>query len=140
MSSITACFPPTTPFLLFLFHCSVPSAPPSSLLLHSNTARSITVSWKPPPPSKQNGVIIGYLFLYKCQEWFACEATTQFQTANLTVILSDLHPYTNYYIIVSALTSVGEGPRAQTHLRTWQDSEFCKLNCSQFACFCCNFL
>ena len=121
MSSITSCFPPTTPFLLlFLFHCSVPSAPPSSLQLHSNTAHSVTVSWKPPPSSKQNGIIIGYLFLYKCQEYIT---TTQFQTFNLTVTLSNLHPYTTYYIIVSALTSAGEGPRAQTHFRTWQDSK-----------------
>ena len=110
-------------FSFSLLLCAAPSASPTQLSADSNSPRSVSVFWNPPPVSEQNGFIVGYLLIYKCLEWADCNVTMQKRIKTTNITLTNLHPYTTYYFIVSALTAAGEGPRSQTYFRTLPDSE-----------------
>ena len=76
--------------------------------------RNISLTWEPPAPEDRNGEIIGYSL--HC--WEACN-NTQFvlgtnETLTSTATTFDLLcliPNTYYNCTLSALTSIGEGPK-----------------------------
>ena len=89
--------------------CSVPSGPPQSLEATNVEQTTITISWRPPPPYEQNGVITRY------QVTFDSSVT---QTTALSFTASSLVPNSEYVITVAAGNSVGFGPATEIPVTT----------------------
>ena len=82
-----------------------PSGPPTGLQAES-AANNLTLSWSPPSPNDRNGAITGYQADCNCNR-MAC---SNGETANLSLVVSRLVPYTVYNCCVLASTAVGTGP------------------------------
>ena len=68
----------------------------------------VDLSWSPPLPSKQNGIIINYI-IYISDEESGCQF--QESTSNTSITTNEnLHPYHTYKCVMGAETSVGLGP------------------------------
>jgi len=92
-----------------------PTGSPKNITFSSVEARSLIVSWDEVPCSGQNGPITGYLLYY---------TNTPFSdTINLTggenrsYTLTELRPYTNYNVTVSAYNDVGTGPTSDIRIQ-----------------------
>ena len=101
---------------------SEPTSPPANIIFSSVETRSINISWDEVPDSRQNGPITGYLLYYT--------NTTFSDTINITggenrsFTLTELRPYTNYTVTVSAYNDVGTGPTSDNRIqRTERASE-----------------
>ena len=76
---------------------------------------SLNISWDEVPHSGQNGPITGYLLYYT--------NTTFSDTINITggenrsYTLTELRPYTNYTVTVSAYNDVGTGPSNNSRIQ-----------------------
>ena len=94
---------------------SEPTSSPENITFSSVEARSLSVSWDEVPPSGQNGSITGYLLYYT--------NTTFSDTINITggenrsYTLTELRPYTNYTVTVSAYNDVGTGPSCDNRIQ-----------------------
>ena len=93
---------------LFLSISIAPTISVNAVIILSDEARSITVSWDEVPCSGQNGPITGYLLYY---------SSTMFSnTINITgrdnrqYNLTTLTPYTNYTMTVTPYNDGGTGP------------------------------
>lgn len=71
---------------------------------------SLRLSWKPPKPASQNGLIISYRIRY------TSDSTQELDLWNTVIVtgksknLTNLKPGVSYTIALSARTSVGFGP------------------------------
>ena len=94
---------------------SEPTSSPENVAFSSVGARSLIVSWDEAPHSGQNGPITGYLLYYT--------NTTFSDTINITggenrsYTLTELRPYTNYTVTVSAYNDVGTGPQSDNGIQ-----------------------
>ena len=80
-----------------------------------------TLSWDQPNHEDRNGIIIGYVI--NVTDTRRSE-TLQYTSNTTALTLSTLSPYTTYYYIVAARTSVGTGPySAVITLLTPQDGK-----------------
>ena len=102
-----------------LFFCyTVPSGYPQNIETRAVSSRMSTLSWDPPNYEDRNGVITGYVINVTNTRR---NETLQY-TSNTTLTLSTLSPYTTYYCVVAARTSVGTGPFSTViTLQTLQD-------------------
>ena len=88
---------------------------PENITFSSVEARSMIVTWDEVPCSGQNGPITGYLLYYT--------NTTFSDTINITggenrsYTLTELRPYTNYTVTVSAYNDVGTGPTSDNRIQ-----------------------
>ncbi|XP_056663244.1 roundabout homolog 2 isoform X6 [Monodelphis domestica] len=91
-----------------------PSAPPQSVTVltigsHNNT--SISVSWDPPPPDHQNGVIQEYkIWCLGNETRFHINKTVD--ASMRSVVIGGLFPGVQYQVEVAASTSAGTGVRS----------------------------
>ena len=99
-----------------------PSGPPQDFII-SVTSRTLNLSWSPPLPSQQNGVIISYVLT--CSSGGSIINSTRTSSTSLTI--TGLEPFTNYTCSVNASTVVGDGPAAVRIVETSEDSEFMKF-------------
>jgi hypothetical protein len=93
----------------------VPADSPQAVSGRPLDSRSIEVTWKPPPPDKQNGVITGYRLFYVENEDGAGEPDATVVTVGAdgrSRVLGALATWTEYKIWVLAFTNVGDGPRS----------------------------
>ena len=86
----------------------------------SATARTINLSWSPPLPKQQNGIITSY--------GLSCSAGGSSATHTAIVsttshTFSGLEPFTSYTCSVHASTVVGDGPAAIKTVVTDEDSK-----------------
>lgn len=89
---------------------SVPSAAPENLTGEALSSTSIKLSWQPPIPEKQNGIIR----LYNVTVWEADTGNTiSLSTVHTSITISSLHPYYTYHSSIAAVT-VGIGPFSDT--------------------------
>ena len=94
---------------------SAPTSSPENITFSSVEARSMIVSWEEVTHSGQNGPITGYLLYYT--------NTTFSDTINITggenksYTLTELRPYTNYTVTVSAYNDVGTGPTSDNRIQ-----------------------
>lgn len=88
------------------FFSAVPSFVPLNVDAESLNATHALLSWDPPPPEHQNGVIEQYHITIKVTE--TGELLQRFSTYNSTVI-GQLHPFYTYMFSVAAQT-VAVGP------------------------------
>ncbi|XP_039711043.1 roundabout homolog 2 isoform X3 [Pteropus medius] len=92
-----------------------PSAPPQSvtvLTVGSHNSTSISVSWDPPPPDHQNGIIQEYkIWCLGNETRFHINKTVD--AAIRSVIISGLFPGVQYRVEVAATTSAGVGVKSE---------------------------
>lgn len=83
-----------------------PSSAPANLRGYAVDSTSIYVSWSPPLPEFQNGLIRRYLIcITEAETW----NTFNYTTSQTSYLFHSLHPYYNYEIEVAAVT-VASGP------------------------------
>ena len=86
---------------------SAPTGPPLDADATPINSTSVTISWNPPAPENQNGVITGYvinLTIVSSGDVF------QYSSSRDNITIGSLHPFTTYDFTVAAQTSVGTGP------------------------------
>jgi hypothetical protein len=87
---------------------SAPTGAPQNFAAIVKSPFVVDLSWSPPLPSKQNGIIINYI-IYISDEESGCQF--QESTSNTSITTNEnLHPYHTYKCVMGAETSVGLGP------------------------------
>ena len=89
----------------------VPSGPPQGVEVQSETSTTLVLSWQPPAPENQNGIIVHYKVNITEMETGRLLSFTAVNTTTLSVNM--LHPFYTYTCIVAAVT-VGIGPYSAT--------------------------
>ena len=94
--------------LLFVMIIIVePTSSPKDFNVTVTSPYSAVLTWAPPLPDQQNGIIIGYIInvtILETNETFLLFSNTTSLTVN------GLRPFRNYMCIIAAQTSVGTGP------------------------------
>ena len=93
---------------------SLIAAPSSAPVVNVTVVDSTTVfiDWEPPLPHEANGIITGYTVNVSVTE---TQTQTQYLVSNTTeLMLTELHPYYTYTVIVSAST-IKPGPFSMEH-------------------------
>ncbi|KAM9311607.1 phosphatidylinositol phosphatase PTPRQ [Gastrophryne carolinensis] len=95
----------------------VPDDPPHNVSYKALNSTAIQLFYA--PPTSPNGVIQHYLIT--CLD--TADRAMIFNSSGLSVILSELKRFTEYFVSISASTSVGPGPRSHSPLlvRTGED-------------------
>jgi len=99
----------------------VPSGTPTNVQVVAISSRSIRLTWEPPRPEDQNGIIVAYNITITEAEtgrvwYFQKEGTKSLLVVNF------LHPYYTYNCSISAET-VGPGPPAFASITTHQEGK-----------------
>ena len=97
--------------LLSLFCPVVPTGPPQGVEVQSEDPTTLVLSWQPPAPENQNGIIVHYIINITEMETGRLLSFTAVNTTTLSV--PTLHPFYTYSCIVAAVT-VGLGPYSAT--------------------------
>lgn len=95
------------------------------LTAFNTSSTSIRVLWQPIPANRIHGILLGYNVLYHIVK--RAKRSVNFVTVNVTslsVVIRDLLKFSEYRIMVSGFTSVGEGIQAETRCRTDEDGKF----------------
>ena len=108
----------TPPFTVALNFLSAPESPPIVTSIDNSNPYSIVVYWS--PPLRPNGVITRYnLYIgYETQSGMIDRFTTDGQSTSYNI--SNLLPYQQISIEVTASTRIGEGPSSINETRTAQ--------------------
>ena len=103
----------------------VPSGPPTSFSTSTAGPRSITLSWSPPQPDQQNGILRYYVITLTS----ALPTISRNVSASLSnITIGGLRPYTPYSCTVRVAT-IGLGlPTATQRILTPEDGN---VNCMQ---------
>nr|XP_015197421.1 PREDICTED: roundabout homolog 2 isoform X13 [Lepisosteus oculatus] len=92
-----------------------PSAPPQSvtvLMVGNHNSTSISISWDPPPPDHQNGIIQEYkIWCLGNETRFHVNKTVD--AAIRSVLIGGLYPGIQYRVEVAASTSAGVGVKSE---------------------------
>ncbi|XP_076996596.1 protein sidekick-1 isoform X1 [Tamandua tetradactyla] len=104
--------PASAPVEVFVGEAA-PAMAPQNVQVNPLTASQLEITWDPPPPESQNGVIQGYKIYY----W---EAGGQNETERMKVLflpetmvkLKNLTSHTEYLASISAFNAAGDGPRS----------------------------
>ena len=94
-------------FISDFFFILVPADPPATPRVEALGPHSILVSWDPPPPLSQNGLIVFYTLILTHN---TSGQEEMYNSTNTSLILSHLSPYTWYKCAVAANTAIGVGP------------------------------
>ena len=96
----------------------VPSGPPTNVQGVAISSTSIRLTWKPPQPEDQNGIIQGYNITIT---EVATGRMMYFWEGgmNFILIVNSLHPYYTYQCSISA-ENIGPGPAANVSVTTHQ--------------------
>ena len=88
--------------------CVVPTDFPQTLQAVMVNSSAVLVTWKPPPPEHQNGIITAYVVSVSLA---GKDTTPQYYTSSsLSLTLVELLPFSTYIIAVAAETDIGRGP------------------------------
>ena len=91
----------------FHFLFIVPTGPPQRVEVQPENITTLALSWQPPSPENQNGIIVHYTVNITEMETGRVLSLTAMNTTMLRVHL--LHPFYTYTCIVAAVT-IGLGP------------------------------
>ncbi len=100
----------------------MPSGPPQRLEGRDLGAYTIELTWEPPKPEDQNGVITSYSVTIVEAETANVLELEIAQTQPVLVVHS-LHPYYTYQCSVAAATTIGIGPTAEVTVVTDEQGE-----------------
>ena len=84
----------------------VPVKPPEEIGATSLSSTTIMLSWSPPLPEYQNGIII----LYRINLTTPQNVTQHYTTADTNITITGLMPHTLYSCAIAAENSAGVGP------------------------------
>ena len=105
-----------------------PSESPTELVSSMIGKTSFLLTWRPPSPENQNGIIRHYVINVTVEN---TGMELQFTSVETQIALQFLHPYYNYTCVVAAVT-VATGPSStELTVTTLQDSECMKCRCMQ---------
>ena len=85
---------------------SAPSAPPATVVATVFNSSALSISWRPPPFSQQNGIIVGYTIRLREN---SNERVIETDGPHTEIFITSLHPHYVYEFTVAAET-VGIGP------------------------------
>lgn len=106
---------------VMLLSFSVPRGSPQNISATEVSSRSATLSWSPPLPENQNGIITNYIINASI---VPSRETFQLISESTVLEIDTLIPHTTYDILIAASTSVGSGPfSTEFVLHTSEDSE-----------------
>ena len=88
----------------------VPTGPPQGVEVQSETSTTLVLSWQPPAPENQNGIIVHYIINITEME---TGRLLSFTVNTTTLSVPTLHPFYTYTCVVAAVT-VGIGPYSAT--------------------------
>lgn len=91
-----------------------PSAAPGNLSVYANDSTELNVNWSPPPLDQQNGMI--RLYQVKVVD-LQTGQQLQYTTSSILFTVTELHPFYNYEVSVSAVTNE-PGPFSEAVLGT----------------------
>ena len=92
----------------FKLNVIVPTGQPQNVTVTTVNATSLQVQWSPIPSNMRNGLIISYSINVT-----EVESGGTFLIQNYVddiIVLTDLHPYYNYRVLVAGATVIGTGP------------------------------
>ena len=100
-----------------LFICLAPAVVPPNITTVSTSPEVIYMQWVDIPYLQRNGPLTGYKVRYK--KYF----DNQFNTKNvdfgfITIALTNLKPFTLYWLEISGYNSAGEGPADYSIIKT----------------------
>ena len=106
-----------TIYNLFFNMYAVPSGTPTNVQGIAISSTSIRLTWEPPRPEDQNGVIQAYnITIIEV----VTGSTVYFRNGmNFILTVNSLHPYYTYQCSISAET-IGPGPAAKVRVTTQQ--------------------
>ena len=82
----------------------------------------MVLSWDPPRPEEQNGVIISYVI--NVTEAGSGASFQLVASTNTSRVVSNLQPFTTYDFLIAAATTVGLGPFSRLlTIQTPEDGE-----------------
>ena len=98
---------------------AVPSGTPTNVRVVAVSSTSIRLTWDPPQPEDQNGVIQAYNIIIT---ELVTERMMYFREGGMDslLIVNFLHPYYTYQCSISAET-IGPGPAANISVTTHQE-------------------
>lgn len=108
-----------------------PDKSPKNVAAEALNSKSVVVSWDPPPPQHLNGINQGYKV-----QFFYDDASHMNLAKSVTVppnlipstrhntTVTDLQPYTKYFISVLCFTSAGNGPSSDINLFVTTKEDF----------------
>jgi len=96
----------TPVFNAIQLYFAAPASPPTNITGHSVDSTTIVLSWSPPQPENQNGIIRNYIISVTEQD-----TGRQFSRTSVNTVESfhALHPFYVYIITITA-TTVASGP------------------------------
>lgn len=108
---------------------SAPSGRPYNLTETSVTTTSLEISWTPPDPSRQNGIIQYYIvYVQQVEPETTSDSTTIYNSSSTSLSLTGLTPYTSHQVKVTAVT-IAPGPNSTVELfRTEEDGKYSANN------------
>ena len=111
----------------FISPPTVPSVAPGSPTIVEVRSRSALLQWSIPPRSGRNGIIVQYrveLSVFKESKIRIARNITVIvedpsfdEPSNITHNVTDLTPFTGYYVRVAAVNDAGAGPLSHLHTR-----------------------
>lgn len=89
---------------------------PQNVSLTAVNATSLQLKWSPILTNLTNGPIVSYSV--NVTEIESGDTISIQNITNVFIVISDLHPYYNYIVLVAGVNVVGIGPYAQSIGRT----------------------
>ncbi len=105
-----------TPLFLSII---APSGPPLDFAAEAVSSTSVRLSWAPPLPGDQNGVVVRY-YINITEAETGDLLQLEADGTDVVVIINSLHPHYTYVCVIAAFT-IGLGPSAHAEVIT--DSE-----------------
>ena len=94
-------------FCINLTFYTVPRGPPTNFSVAALSSNSLHISWDPPLPEEQNGVVTHYVVtITNLNDGLEREHIV----LNTSLMVYSLDPHTEYEVYVTAATAVGAGP------------------------------
>ena len=88
--------------------CAVPTAFPQTIQTMIVNSSAVLVTWQPPPPEHQNGIVTAYVVSVSLA---GNDTTPEYYTSSsLSQTLEGLLPFSTYTVAVAAETDIGRGP------------------------------
>ena len=109
---------------------AAPASPPTNITGRATDSTTIVLSWSPPPPGDQNGIIRSYNISVIEQD-----AGREFNrtSVNTEESFHSLHPFYIYSITITATTVAPGPPSSPIMVQTEEDSKYTYCNRFDFS-------
>ena len=102
------------------FSCTAPASPPTNITGRATDSTTIVLTWRPPLPGDQNGIIRSYNISVIEQD-----TGREFNRSSLNTEASflSLHPFYIYSVTITATTVAPGPPSLPVMIQTEEDSK-----------------